>query len=331
MLDRIASLEVFAKVAATGSFSGAARALGLSQTMVSKHIAALEERLGVRLFHRTTRKVSITDSGQTYLEASALALADLAAAEEAVAAERFEPRGLLRVAAPMSLGSSRLAPLIPEFSRLYPRLSVELGLNDRRVDLAEEGWDLAVRIGILQDSSLIARRLAPCRTILCAAPAYLAEHGTPHTVAELAQHNCLSYTLSRVTGAGHWIFGANHEVKVNVSGNLRANNGDALRWAAVGGQGLIYEPTSRDVSRRPKCGRSSISSYPNFLRNPRGTATCTGNFPRARAPARFRSGTPDGDKGRLLSLSNPKSANRFSANPSHSGKDYSAPNQVIRP
>ena len=243
MLDRIASLEVFAKVAATGSFSGAARALGLSQTMVSKHIAALEERLGVRLFHRTTRKVSITDSGQTYLEASALALADLAAAEEAVAAERFEPRGLLRVAAPMSLGSSRLAPRIPEFSRLYPRLSVELGLNDRRVDLAEEGWDLAVRIGILQDSSLIARRLAPCRTILCAAPAYLAEHGTPHTVAELAQHNCLSYTLSRVTGAGHWIFGANHEVKVNVSGNLRANNGDALRWAAVGGQGLIYEPT----------------------------------------------------------------------------------------
>jgi DNA-binding transcriptional LysR family regulator len=243
MLDRFTSLEALAKVAATGSFSAAGRALGLSQTMITKHVAALEERLGARLFHRTTRKVSITDAGQTYLEAASRALAELEAAEDAIAADRIEPRGLLRVAAPVSFGVRRLAPLIPRFSRRYPKVAVELGLNDRLVDLVDEGWDVAVRIGILRDSSLVARRLAPCRTILCAAPAYLVAHAAPRTVADLSRHNCLSYTLSRFTGAGRWMFGANREVEVGVSGDLRANSGDALRLAAVAGQGLIYEPT----------------------------------------------------------------------------------------
>jgi DNA-binding transcriptional LysR family regulator len=243
MLDRLTSLEVFAKVASSGSFSAAGRAMGLSQTMVTKHIAALEGRLGIKLFHRTTRRLSITEAGRDYLDASARVLADLESADSAVAADRFEPRGVLRLNAPVSFGARQIAPLLPEFACRYPHVTVDLGLNDRLVDLAEEGWDLAIRIGSLADSSLIARRIAPCRTVLCAAPSYLAARGTPRNVADLKQHNCLGYTLSQVNGAERWMFGGRGDVVVAVSGNLRANNGDALRAAAIAGLGLIYQPS----------------------------------------------------------------------------------------
>jgi len=243
MLDRLTSLEVFNKVAALGSLSAAGRAMGLSQTMVTKHIAALEAHLGARLFHRTTRRLSITDAGRTYLDASARILADLEAADSAVAADRFDPRGVLKVNAPVSFGARQIAPLLAEFSRRAPQVKVELGLNDRLVDLADEGWDVALRIGSLVDSSLIARRLAACRTAVCAAPSYLQAHGTPSTLAELGRHNCLGYTLSRLTGADRWMFGAGGDVAAQVDGSLRSNNGDALRAAAVAGQGLIYQPT----------------------------------------------------------------------------------------
>jgi DNA-binding transcriptional LysR family regulator len=133
--------------------------------------------------------------------------------------------------------------LLPEFACRHPHVTVELGLNDRLVDLAEEGWDLAIRIGNLTDSSLIARRIAPCRTVLCAAPSYLAARGTPRRVADLKEHNCLGYTLSQVNGAERWMFGLRGDVVVPVAGNLRANNGDALRAAAIAGQGLIYQPS----------------------------------------------------------------------------------------
>jgi DNA-binding transcriptional LysR family regulator len=243
MLDRLTGLEVFTKVAASGSFSAAGRAMGMSQTMVTKHIAALELRLGVRLFHRTTRRLSITEAGRNYLDSSERILADLEAADGAVAADRVEPRGVLRLSAPVSFGARQVAPLLSEFSRRHPLVTVELGLNDRYVDLAEEGWDLAIRIGSLSDSSLISRKLASCRTVVCAAPSYLAARGRPHLVSELADHNCLGYTLARQTGAGRWVFGAGGETGIPVSGNLRANNGDALRAAAIAGQGLIYQPT----------------------------------------------------------------------------------------
>jgi DNA-binding transcriptional LysR family regulator len=243
MLDRITGLEVFAKVAASGSLSAAGRALGLSQTMITKHVAALESRLGVKLFHRTTRRLSLTEAGRRYLESAERILADLEAADGAVAADRLEPRGLLRVNAPVSFGSRQIAPLMSEFARRHPKLRVELGLNDRLVDLAEEGWDLAVRIGTLDESSLIARRIAPCRTVVAASPAYLAAYGRPETVADLARHNCLGYTLSRRFGADTWSFGQRGEYQVRIAGSLRANNGDALRAAAIAGLGIIYEPT----------------------------------------------------------------------------------------
>jgi DNA-binding transcriptional LysR family regulator len=243
MLDRLTGLEVFAKVAATGSLSAAGRAMGLSQTMVTKHIAALEARLGVKLFHRSTRKLSITEAGRNYLETSERILAEIEAADAAVSADRFEARGVLRLNAPVSFGTWQIAPLLAAFAQRHPHVSVELGLNDRLVDLIEEGWDLAIRIGDLADSRLIARRIAPCRTVVCAAPSYLAAHGTPRRIAELQQHNCLGYTLSRLTGADRWAFGTRSEVSVAVAGDLRANNGDALRAAAVAGQGIIYQPT----------------------------------------------------------------------------------------
>jgi DNA-binding transcriptional LysR family regulator len=217
--------------------------MGLSQTMVTKHIGALEARLGIKLFHRSTRRLSITDAGRNYLESAERILAELDAADGAIAAERYEPRGLLRLNAPVSFGARQIAPLLSEFSRRHPSLKVELGLNDRLVDLAEEGWDLTVRIGVLNDSSLIARRIAPCPLILAAAPAYIETHGRPRVAADLTKHNCLGYTLSRAAGAGHWMFGAKHETRIEVAGNLCANNGDALRAAAVAGQGIIYEPT----------------------------------------------------------------------------------------
>jgi DNA-binding transcriptional LysR family regulator len=241
MLDRLTGLEVFARVAGAGSLSAAARALGMSQTMVTKHIAALESRLGVKLFHRTTRRLSITEAGRNYLESSARILAEIEAADAAVAADRVEPRGLLRLNAPVSFGTRQIAPLLAEFAQRHPRVTVELGLNDRLVDLVEEGWDLAIRIGNLSNSSLIARRIAPCRIVVCAAPSYLRARGTPRTVSSLADHNCLGYTLSQRTPIDRWVFGA--DVGVQISGNLRANNGDALRAAAIAGQGIIHQPT----------------------------------------------------------------------------------------
>jgi DNA-binding transcriptional LysR family regulator len=150
---------------------------------------------------------------------------------------------MLRLNAPVSFGTHQIAPALYEFSKRHPLVNVELALNDRMVDLAEEGWDLAVRVGTLESSALLARRIAPCRTVVAAAPSYLKSHGTPKTIADLERHNCLGYTLSRTTGAGRWVFGTRHEKVMEVSGNLRANNGDSLRAAAVAGQGIIYEPT----------------------------------------------------------------------------------------
>jgi DNA-binding transcriptional LysR family regulator len=241
MLDRLTSLDVFAKVASLGSFSAAGRAIGLSQTMVTKHIAALEARLGVKLFHRTTRRLTLTEAGRDYLESAERILAEMEAADAAVAADRFEPRGMLRLNAPVSFGTGQIAPLLSEFHARHPQVQVDLGLNDRLVDLAEEGWDLAIRIGTLASSSLIARRIAPCRAVVCAAPSYLAARGTPRTVDDLTRHDCLGYTLSRMVGPDTWAFGGDKTIKIN--GSLRANNGDALRAAAVAGQGIIYQPT----------------------------------------------------------------------------------------
>lgn len=243
MLDRVTGMQIFVRVVALGSLSAAARSLGISQTMATKHVGAIEERLGVKLLHRTTRRLTLTEAGRRYLESAERILTEVEEAEAAASADRIEVRGMLRVNAPLTFGFREVAPLMAEFSRLHPSVTVDLGLNDRFVDLIEEGWDVAVRIGRLRDSTMIARKLAPCRLLVCCSPAYLAERGTPRTVAELSKYNCLGYTLSRSLGPDEWSFGEDGKVKVPIKGNLRVNNGDALVAAAVAGQGVIYEPT----------------------------------------------------------------------------------------
>ena len=243
MLDRITGMQVFARVAALGGISAAARELGMSQTMATKHVAALEERVGARLLHRSTRRVSLTEPGRRYLESVERILSEVAEADALAAEERVAVTGALRVNAPTSFGTREIAPLLPEFARLNPGVVVELGLNDRVIDLVDEGWDVAIRIGRVTDQNLIARRLAPCRLMVAASPDYLAERGVPRTTAELGSHNCLGYTLSDIVGPAHWIFGTDGRTKVQVSGALKANNGDALVAAAVAGQGIVYQPT----------------------------------------------------------------------------------------
>ncbi len=184
MLDRFTGMQVFARVAALGSLSAAARSLGMSQTMATKHVAALEGRLGVKLLHRTTRRLTLTEAGRTYLDAVERILGEVDDADAEAAAGALEVRGTLRLNVPVSFGIREIAPLIPAFLQSHPAVSIDLGLNDRQVDLIEEGWDLAVRIGDMASSSLAARRLAACRTVLCAAPCYLSEKGTPRTIAD---------------------------------------------------------------------------------------------------------------------------------------------------
>lgn len=243
MLDRFTGLQVFSQVAAQGSLSAAARSLGMSQTMATRHLAALEERLGVKLVHRTTRRITLTEPGRRYLDSAERILEELEEADAIAAAERIEVSGTLRINAPVSFGVRVLAPMLPEFSALHPALHLDLGLSDRIVDLVEEGWDTAVRIGRLTQGDLIARKLAPCRLVLAAAPSYLAAHGAPRTVQDLTRHNCLHYTLSHALAGRTWTFGADHGARVTVQGNLQANNGDALLVAARAGQGLVYEPS----------------------------------------------------------------------------------------
>lgn len=242
MLDRITSMRVFVRAAAAGSLSGAARHVGMSAAMATKHVDALERRLGVKLFHRTTRRLSLTEAGSDYLEACQRILADIDEAEAGVASQRIEASGLLRMNVPLSFGTRYIAPLMPLFSRNHPAVRVELGLTDSQIDLLDGGWDLAVRIGKLEDSPLQARRLADCAMQVCASPGYLDARGVPRRVADLAQHNCLGYSLSTLVGSQHWSFGRNAEIRVPISGDLVANNGTALLAAALGDQGVIYQP-----------------------------------------------------------------------------------------
>jgi len=241
-VDRVTSMRVFVRAAIDGSLSAAARHLGMSPAMATKHVNALEARLGVKLFHRTTRRLSLTEAGSDYLEACQRILPDIDEAEAAVASQRIKASGLLRMNVPLSFGSRFVAPLIPPFSRRHPEVTVELGLSDAQLDLLAGSWDLAIRIGHLADSSLQARRLGDSALRVCAAPDYLDRRGVPRRISELTQHNCLSYTLSAAQGRNHWAFGARGEFRIAVSGDLLANNGDALLAAAAAGQGIIYQP-----------------------------------------------------------------------------------------
>jgi DNA-binding transcriptional LysR family regulator len=241
-MERLAEMMTFAKVVETKSFSGAARLLGSSKSLVSKQIGQLEHALGVRLLNRTTRSMSLTEIGAAYYEHCARIAQEIDAAAETAAQLQVEPRGILKLTSPVMFAAKHLAPALQSFLQRHAKVEVELNASDRVVDLVEEGWDLAIRIGRLGDSTLVARKLAPIRTILCATPSYLAAHGTPRTVADLKVHNCLGYTLPTPAAADRWAFGADGQLVVQVSGTFRANNGDALREAALAGIGLVNQP-----------------------------------------------------------------------------------------
>jgi DNA-binding transcriptional LysR family regulator len=241
MADRLTSMQVFVSVAETGSFTAAAAAMGISATMVGKHIRMLEKRLATPLIVRTTRRQALTQIGRQYLERSRQALAAVAAAESAAEEMASGPRGLLRVHATVSLGAHVLAPLVARYLQRYPHVAIDLVLADRDVNLIEEGFDLTVSIARRNDSALIGRELGRYEMWLCASPDYLSRRGTPRKPQDLAAHECLSFTYWSRKGAWRLARGKRIET-VKVQGRLTINNGQALKNAALQGGGIVMQP-----------------------------------------------------------------------------------------
>lgn len=241
-MTAVSDIAVFVKVVDSGSFTAAADALELSKAAVSKYISRLEQRLGSRLLNRTTRRLTLTEAGQALFDKASPALADLAAAEQGVVELNSAPRGRLRVTAPSHFGEVFLAPLFAEFRRRYPDVELELDLDNRLVDLVEEGFDVGIRISTLPDSSLVARKLADIRMVTVASPEYLARHGTPAEPADLRNHQCLHYLLSRSPNEWRYRKGLHQLVSIRVSGGFRCNNDGALKVAALDGLGILRFP-----------------------------------------------------------------------------------------
>ena len=240
-MSRWQEMSSFVAVAEAGSFVGAVESSGLSKAALSRHVAALEQRLGVRLLHRTTRRLSLTDDGQRFLERARELLAGMEAAEAELHARTAEVSGRVRVNAPLSFGVLQLAPLWPGFIARHPNVRLDVILNDRLVDLVDEGYDLAVRITNLPSSQLVSRRLASTRMIACASPDYLREHGSPGHPSELAAHRVIGYSLS--SSRDEWSFhGSDGELRVRTRPFMHTNNGDTCRIAALQGQGVILQP-----------------------------------------------------------------------------------------
>ena len=242
-MDRFEDLQAFVAVVETGSFTAAADRLGIAKSAISRRVSGLEERLGAQLLRRTTRRLNLTDSGQSFYEHSARILADLQEAESAVAQEHGELRGNLRVALPLSFGIRHMCEPIAGFSRRHPRVTFDLDLNDRRIDLLQEGVDLAVRIGRLADSSLIAKRLFEARTVVCGSEKYFERHGMPETPDDLRMHQCLVY--GNLAEPSIWVCKDKnenqHSVDVNVA--MKVTSGDFLCAAAIQGLGITLQPT----------------------------------------------------------------------------------------
>jgi len=236
------ALAIFAKVVELRSFAATAAELGLSTATVSKAVSRLEERLGARLFNRTSRRIALTDAGRTLAQRAAQLLVDGERAESEALAQSSFPRGLVRLAVPMTFGTTTLAPLLPEFLASYPEVSIDLSLNDATVDLIGEGFDAAIRIATLPDSSLIARRLCGMPRHIVASPAYLAKHGRPTHPMHLAEHQCLGYTYLSTPGVWHFSNAAGETASIRPAGPLRVNNGEALLPTLLAGLGIADLP-----------------------------------------------------------------------------------------
>jgi DNA-binding transcriptional LysR family regulator len=231
-------MTAFVRSVELGGFSTAAREMGLTPSAISKLVTRLEDRLGVRLLNRTTRRLALTPEGEAYFHRSQRILADIHEAENEVACFRAQPKGVLRINVGTAFGMHQLAPALPEFLSRHPDMQVELTITDRVVDLIEEGADLGIRLGELADSSLVARRICDLERVVCAAPAYLRKHGTPRRPEDLLKHNCLSVAYS--PSLHRWPFATSDGVQyVDVSGNASANTADTLLRLAIVGLGII--------------------------------------------------------------------------------------------
>jgi len=241
-LPDLEALAIFAKVMEMRSFARAAEDLKLSKATVSKAVTRLEARLGTRLFNRTSRRVAATDAGHKLAHRAALIVAEGEAAEAEMMSQSAEPRGLIRLAAPMSFGVLHVAPAMPEFLAAYPHVSVDLHLDDAQVDIIGGGFDAAIRIAALADSSLIARRLCGMPRYLVGAPAYFAKHGRPKHPLHLAEHTCISYAYFQTSDTWHFTSTSGETTAVQPTGPLRVNNGDAMLPALIAGTGLGVLP-----------------------------------------------------------------------------------------
>lgn len=244
-MDRFRTIDSFVRVATAGSFSAAAKQLGLSRALVSLHITDLEKRLGVRLLNRTTRSLTLTEAGTSYLEFCRRLLVEMSEQESFIAQRQKEPRGTLKVAAPKSFGTLHLSDAVVSFSTQYPGIQVSLILEDysfRAYDFVDQGLDVAVRLGDLPDSTLIARKIAALQWVVCAAPAYLAEHEPPKTPADLGKHNCLAHVNLDPNDRTWRLHDADHVISVKIGGTFSSNSALVLRKAALAGLGIGYLP-----------------------------------------------------------------------------------------
>jgi DNA-binding transcriptional LysR family regulator len=269
-MDRLTSMSVFVKVADLGSFAAAAKELRLSPTMIGKHMRHLEERLGSLLINRSTRRQSLTELGRNYLDHCRRLLEEAEAGDAMAEEALMAPLGRLRVAAPIAFGSHSLAPAIVKFMKIYPDVTVELTLSDRMVDLVEDGIDAAIRVGTLTDSTMMSRSLSPYKAIICAAPDYLGERGTPVHPGDLVDHDCLSYPGWR--DGQRWSFsGPEGEIHVDVKSRLQINNGFGIRYAALAGAGIVMtraELVAEDIAQgrlRPLLSDYTIQSRPRHI------------------------------------------------------------------
>jgi DNA-binding transcriptional LysR family regulator len=260
MADTLQEMSVFSKVVTAGSLSAAARDLGLSPALVSRRLAALEARLGVRLLHRTTRSLHLTVEGARYYDACSRVLAEIEDANAEVSRGRVEPQGALKVALPASFGHQHVAPLIVEFAERYPKVELALSLSDRRVSVVDEGFDVAITIAHLEDSSLAARKLAPNRRVVCASPEYLRKHGTPRAPEDLVAHNCL--TTSDFTMTWEYQDPRGRPGTVRVRGRYACDNWEVLREWALAGLGVALKSTW-DVYRQLQDG-SLVALFPGY-------------------------------------------------------------------
>ncbi len=241
-MDQFKEIESFVAVAQQGSVVKAADKLGLSKAMVSRHVSELEVRLGVRLIQRSTRRLALSEVGAEYLQRCVQILGELQEANAAVSASAVQAQGGLKISAPLTFGIRHLAPLWGEFLRIHPQVELELNLNDRVVDLIEEGYDLAVRIGQLASSSLIARRIASTRLRLCASPRYLQQALPIHELDDIAQHDVIAYTYLATGELWHFT-GPRGPRSITVHPRLRSNSGDTCRAAALADQGIVFQPS----------------------------------------------------------------------------------------